>query len=216
MGKYHINIPPDSQSWLFSDPGDSGDGRLWSVGRFEPKCRAGDDLFFKFGGTVVAAATVHEVYQPGLFDGLCHNGMRYLSGWKVTWLNESFIDLRCRFARIELACNDAAGMFTGKFENITFMWGTGLVELTGCETPLNYGAGQVKVARRRYPLIGSTDYVGNLAWNQLRLPVLEAVRMIDHLVQVRHFRPDAAPADLFDRLEKKQPLPWRPLLEASE
>jgi hypothetical protein len=99
----NINIPPDSRDWLFSAPPTNNyTGRLWSLGRFRPKCDEGDALYFRFDGKIVARAKVHYIASPGRFNGVCHNGKRELKGWKVCWLNSSFEDLRNKPAEVAL------------------------------------------------------------------------------------------------------------------
>ncbi len=88
----NINIPPDSEEWLFSDPGDN-DGGVWSF-RWPPPCEIGHTIIFRFNKVPVARAIVHDILQPGDHDGPCHNGRRYLSGHKVVWLWKDFVDIR--------------------------------------------------------------------------------------------------------------------------
>jgi hypothetical protein len=88
----NVNIPPDSQAWLFAaHPRD--EGALWSF-RYQPPVEVGGELVFRFDGEPVARARVHLILEPGDHDGPCHNGMRYLSGWKVVWQWADFEDLR--------------------------------------------------------------------------------------------------------------------------
>ena len=109
----NINIPGDSREWLFAEPADPNNGRLWSMGRYPPPVKAGDEILFRFDGDVVASAICHEVYKPGLFNTISHNGARDLRGYKCTWLNSTFVDLRRRFTA-SFACNEPAnGAFLG-------------------------------------------------------------------------------------------------------
>lgn len=96
----NINIPPDSEEWLFSTH-DRQDGGLWSF-RWPPPCEVDDDLIFRFGGKIVAKGTVCEIRPPGELDGPAHHGRRMLRGWKVIWLWENFIDLRGKFKAVEI------------------------------------------------------------------------------------------------------------------
>ena len=92
----NINIPPDSEQWLFSDDTrDDSDVALWSF-RYPPPCEVGDPLYFRFDGAIVARATVLEIRPPGELDGPSHHGRRNLTGHKVIWLWASFEDLRQR------------------------------------------------------------------------------------------------------------------------
>ena len=88
----NINIPPDSEQWLFGDHGDA-DGAKWSF-KYRPPCEVGDPIIFRFGGKAVAKAIVHLILQPGELDGWAHHGKRYLSGHKVVWLWSTFTDMR--------------------------------------------------------------------------------------------------------------------------
>lgn len=91
----NINIPPDSQDWLFKSAAsaDAGDGAFWSF-RYPPPCELNDPIYFRFDGTIVARACVYMIRPPGELDGMAHHGRRYLSGHKVVWLWMSFEDLR--------------------------------------------------------------------------------------------------------------------------
>jgi hypothetical protein len=88
----NINIPPDSQAWLFGDHGDA-DGAKWSF-RYPPACEVGDTIVFRFDGKAVARAKVYAILPPGTLDGPAHHGKRYLSGHKVVWFWSSFEDMR--------------------------------------------------------------------------------------------------------------------------
>lgn len=89
----NINIPPDSEGWLFADRGPR-DTCLWSFG-WPPPCEVGDDLVFRFGGRPVATAVVYAILPPGDPDTWSHHGRRRrLRGHKVVWLQSSFVDLR--------------------------------------------------------------------------------------------------------------------------
>lgn len=94
----NINIPPDSERWLFA-------GRtlnmacLWSF-RYPPPCELGDELHFRFAGKLVARARVHLILAPGELDTFSHHGKRFLSGHKVIWLQEEFEDLRAKPHRV--------------------------------------------------------------------------------------------------------------------
>jgi hypothetical protein len=88
----NINIPPDSQQWLFALRG-SDMACLWSF-RWPPPCQLGDPLFFRFDGRIVARARVRQILPPGEHDTFCHNGRRYLTGHKVVWHQDDFEDLR--------------------------------------------------------------------------------------------------------------------------
>jgi hypothetical protein len=91
----NINIPPDSQDWLFAPPDPDHDGALWSF-RYPPPCEVDDSIYFRFDGQIVARARVCAILEPGHLDGFAHHGKRYLCGHKVCWLWSSFEDLRQR------------------------------------------------------------------------------------------------------------------------
>jgi hypothetical protein len=90
----NINIPPDSREWLFAPRDDQHEGALWSLGRYPPPCEIGDTIIFRFDGKAVARAKVARILKPGENDTVCHNGMRYLRGYKVVWLWATFEDKR--------------------------------------------------------------------------------------------------------------------------
>lgn len=90
----NINIPPDSQQWLFQNHDRSeGSGAIWSF-RWPPPCEIGDTLNFRFEGEIVATAIVDDIIPPGVCDGFAHHGKRYLQGHKVVWMWETFRDVR--------------------------------------------------------------------------------------------------------------------------
>lgn len=89
----NINIPANSRSWLFQ-PHPRDEGALWSLGRYPPACEVGEQLVFRFDGEAVARAVVHSILEPGDHDGVCHDGSRYLRGWKVVWMWSDFEDVR--------------------------------------------------------------------------------------------------------------------------
>lgn len=89
----NINIAPDSEDWLFAPRGDD-QACLWSLGRYPPPCEIGDTIIFRFDGAPVARAVVDQILKPGEHDTVCHNGKRFLRGYKVVWLQTSFEDMR--------------------------------------------------------------------------------------------------------------------------
>jgi hypothetical protein len=88
----NINIPPDSEVWLFGAR-DDDHACLWSF-RYPPPCEVGDPLHFRFDGRLVARARVYSILKPGDHDTFSHHGKRFLQGHKVIWLQSDFEDLR--------------------------------------------------------------------------------------------------------------------------
>ena len=88
----NINIPPDSENWLFEPRGDD-QACLWSF-RWPPPSNVGDAIIFRFGGAVVARAIVYDILPPGERDTFAHHGKRFLTGHKVVWAQTTFEDLR--------------------------------------------------------------------------------------------------------------------------
>ena len=214
----NINIPPDSQEWLFS-PAPLDDGRLWSLGRFRPACDAGDDIFFRFDGDIVAAATVHEVYKPGLFDAVCHNGKRFLSGWKVTWMNEAFIDLRDVASRLHVACNDRYGTNLARFDRADFLLSedADTVELEA-PSPISFrltAPDRWRIGRRLFRATDTRSYVGNIHWDAIEFEFIDGVDVLNHLVS-SGFRPTSCPTALCDSLQAGEPIGWRDLLKVRQ
>ena len=82
----NINVPDWAREHFWVEP-PSGSQEFWGF-RFRPPCSAGDKLYFRFDGTVVATATVDRIEAPG--RSKCEGTGRFGNVWKVFWTNESF------------------------------------------------------------------------------------------------------------------------------
>lgn len=219
-GQININIPADSHQWLFADPNDRRPtaGRLWSLGRFPPKCKAGDDILFRFNGHAVAAAKVHEVYKPGLFDTISHNGARHLRGYKVTWLNRTFIDLRV-FSKCDFlfACNDWYADCTGKFSHasLDLSKNSDTIELEGGEISIGQTAARLRIGRHRYAYSSYKNAAGNMRWDRYTVDLLTATAILNQLLDA-DFGITCGPTVLYDKAESKASIHWRDLLASAE
>lgn len=78
----NINIPPDSEAWLFQRRDGDDQACLWSF-RYPPPCEVYDWIHFRFGGLLVARARVYAILPPGERDTFAHHGKRFLSGHKT-------------------------------------------------------------------------------------------------------------------------------------
>lgn len=90
----NLNIPPDSQAWLFAPRRDEDECAIWSLGRWQPPCEMGDPIYFRFDKKIVARAIVYLIIPPGEHDFITHHKKRYCTGWKIVWAWETFEDLR--------------------------------------------------------------------------------------------------------------------------
>lgn len=86
----NINVPEFARNHFWEEPPE-GHEEFWSF-RFPPPCKAGDTLFFKFDGKIVATAVVKRIEQPG--QSKCEGTGRFGNGYKVFWTPESFADTR--------------------------------------------------------------------------------------------------------------------------
>jgi hypothetical protein len=86
----NVNIPEHAREHFWVEPL-PGHTEFWSF-RFKPPCKPGDKLIFRFDKKPVAEAIVLRVEKPGMTR--CSQTGKFLSGWKVFWSPESFIDTR--------------------------------------------------------------------------------------------------------------------------
>lgn len=101
----NITVYPDSYDWLFQKRYLS----LWAMGRWEPKCKVGDWLYFRWHGKLIARAKCSEIRRPNEGNTIKHDGERELKGWKVLWHGSTFEDLRGKpeiVVHIELELKD--------------------------------------------------------------------------------------------------------------
>lgn len=84
----NVNIPAWAEAEFWDEP-PADSMEFWSF-RFPPPCKVGDPLVFKMRGVPVARAVVHAIEGPG--ESKCDHSGRFLSGHKVFWTQESFVE----------------------------------------------------------------------------------------------------------------------------
>lgn len=79
---------------------------------------------------------------------------------------------------IDFACNDPDnGMFSGKAMMATY--GDIELEAPGWQSyAFTAGAGFIRIHRRNFKIVGSTDWYGNWCWNRYALRRSEAKRLL--------------------------------------
>ncbi len=88
----HINVKPELQLHFFEEPPLGTVAEFWVLGRWKPKCKIGDELFFHFDKQLVASAKVYKIEPPG--QSCCAHTGNFRNSWKVFWLCKDFKDLR--------------------------------------------------------------------------------------------------------------------------
>jgi hypothetical protein len=86
----NINVPAFALDHFWEEP-PPGSWEFWSF-RFQPPCKVGDPLYFRFNGTIIAEAVVAKIERPG--ESECDRTGKYRSGHKVYWAPDSFVDRR--------------------------------------------------------------------------------------------------------------------------
>jgi hypothetical protein len=86
----NINVPDWARGHFWEEP-PPGNLEFWAF-RFKPPVQVGDELIFKFDGTVVARAVCAKIEPPGQSE--CEATARFKHRWKVFWTQDSFKDLR--------------------------------------------------------------------------------------------------------------------------
>lgn len=87
----NINVKPEHRDRFWDEP-PAGHMEFWSFGRWQPPCKVGDPLIFRFDGAMVAKAVCCKIEPPG--QSKCAHTGRRENAWKVFWLPETFIDMR--------------------------------------------------------------------------------------------------------------------------
>lgn len=128
---------------------------------------------------------------------------------------------------IDIACNNPDdGIFAGRAEMIEIAGDFLQLELAGCRAPKFTDLGdEIRLSRRKWPIVGSKDWIGNWCWNGYWMKIPIAVDFLAWLQTTRIFhctcgeerayniwnseKPfDKSDRDFFDRLLGK-PSTWR-------
>lgn len=86
----NINVPAFARSHFWEEPPEDS-MEFWGF-RFQPPCKVGDPLHFRFDGKLVATSRVYAIEAPG--QSACDGTGRFGNTYKVFWTNESFKDVR--------------------------------------------------------------------------------------------------------------------------
>ncbi len=86
----NINVPEWARDHFWEEPPADSE-EFWGF-RFQPPCKTGDTLYFRFDGKLVATAVVDRIEPPG--RSKCDSTGRFENLHKVFWTQESFRDLR--------------------------------------------------------------------------------------------------------------------------
>jgi hypothetical protein len=109
--------------------------------------------------------------------------------------------------KIDLACNDPDnGLFWDRVEQINI---GELLVLSALRTPptLRELPGAIRLAGKRWPVLGSKDWVGNWCWNRYVLDLDVAADFLVWLHGRRLFNCDQAETRLFNLWRLPEPLP---------
>jgi hypothetical protein len=82
-----INVPDIAIEHFWEDTPPEATHEFWAL-RFQPKCKKGDKITFKYQGKPVAEAVVDGIESPG--QSQCMTSGKFKNRWKVFWRIDSF------------------------------------------------------------------------------------------------------------------------------
>jgi hypothetical protein len=123
---------------------------------------------------------------------------------------------------VSFACNDPNnGNFLGGFEKLGVDAGELHMELEGdmydlvrvnFDFPVTNGGGTVKVGRIKVPGLAYKSWYGNWCWDAAWFSWVEALRIINYVGKLKHWRMVDGPSDLFEAFNDRHeitPMEWK-------
>jgi hypothetical protein len=115
---------------------------------------------------------------------------------------------------VSLCCRDGQGNFEEKVYKIhvgeieidcDFMEGVDLLYLDQDQQKHWFPSGYIKIQDRILPVLGCREYYGNLCWDGVEMKPEVVIEIINYLMS-EGFGCEAAPTEIFDMWDKKEPL----------
>jgi hypothetical protein len=86
----NITVPNKAIGHFWEEP-PAGSWEFWAF-RFQPRCKIGETIFFRYDDAVIASAIVAKIEAPAV--ARCEKSGKFWHWWKVYWQPATFKDLR--------------------------------------------------------------------------------------------------------------------------